>query len=490
MKKSIKYVIIALVVLASVAGGVFYMMMPLPVRMTHVRAGVAELSFMEQGVVSGENVVMVFAAAQGEINGLYVREGQGIRAGETLLSIDSGGLILQIEQIESGIRGLQAQLASVGIEDSAMRQGLTATRNSLQGELRAIEAQVAQTDRAFADHTEALNEQLRIQQVLIDQHQSELNRVRENFERVEILHSNGVATRADYDSASSAVVAAQAQLDAARGQYALIGTGAGQSATEHFEGMRASINAQIAGINQQLAQDTTSATRAHFEALIEVERIRLAQVLREIENTTVTAPVDGIISTLHASGTNFINAALPVAEITVAGSLEIEVYVSTQDVGSIQLGDNVRLTLRQRMGDLEFYGRVIEIDNAAVVRFTALGVEERKVQVRIEPDIPTGLQLGLGYALDTTFYVFREEGRLTVPRTAVFRDNGQDMVWAMRAGAAEAEGSGEVFAVPVVTGMELRTDIIIESGLNEGDFVVNDANNADLADGVRVINER
>ena len=490
MKKSIKYVIIGLLVLAAAAGGVYYMMMPLPVRMTEVRARVAELSFTEQGVVSGENVVMVFAAAQGEINGLYVWEGQRIRAGEALLSLDNAGLILQLDQIESGIRGLEAQLANVELEDAAMRQNLTASRNSLLGELRAIDAQAAQTDRAFADHTEALNEQLRIQRVLIDQHRSELNRVRENFERVETLFDSGVATRADFDSANYAVAAAQAQLDAALGQYALIAAGAGHSATEHFEGMRASINAQITGINQQLAQDTTSAARAHFEALIEVERVRMAQIMREIANTTVTAPVDGIITTLHAQATNFITAAAPVAEITVPGRLEVEVYVSTQDVGSIQLGDTVGLTLRRRMGDAEFYGSVIEIDSAAVVRFTALGVEERKVQVRIDPNIPADVQLGIGYALDTTFYVFREENQLTVPRTAVFRDEGQDMVWAVRAGAATAEGEGEVFAIPVVTGMELRTDIIIESGLSEGDFVVNDANNADLANGVRVINDR
>jgi len=483
MKKPIKYAIIGLIVLASVIGGVYYMMMPIPLRMTEISPQVAELSFMEQGIVTAENTVLVFPVAQGEINGLYVREGQSVRVGDQLLSVDYSALRLQLDQIESGIRVLQAQLANVDVEDANMRQNLQSARSSLQGELRAINAQAVQSDRAFANQTQAIEEQSRIQQVLIDQHQSELSRIQENFTRVQSLYQSGVATRTEFDAASASLTAAETQLEAAQGQMTLIATGAGQSSAEHFEGIRASINAQISGINQQLEQDTTSAAKAQLEALIEIEEIRMQQLQREIENTTITAPAEGVITTLQAQNTNFISAAAPVAEITVAGSLSVEAYVSTQDIGSINIGDTVGLTLRQRVGDINFTGRITEIDSAAVVRFTALGVEERKVSVRIEPNIPPGTPMGIGYALDVTFYIFREEGRIIVPRTAIFRDEGVEMVWAVLDG-------NTVEAVIVETGIELRTDVIIERGLGLGDLVVNDANNPDLSDGVRVTNER
>jgi len=485
MKKSIKYGIIGLIAVASIIATIAYMMMPVPVRMTPVMAQVAELTFTEQGVVVAENTVLVFPAAQGELNHLYVREGQTVQAGDPLISVDYTTLRLQLEQVQSGIRSLEAQLANVDVEDAHLRQNLQTSRNSLQGELRAISAQAVQSNRTFANQTEAITEQTRVQQILIGQHQSELDRVRENFGRVETLYNSGVATRTEFESAESAVVAAETQLEASQGQLTVIAAGAVQNNAEHFAGIRASISAQIDGINQQLAQDTTSTARAHFEALIAVEEANVARLERDIENTAITAPVGGIITTLHAQGTNFISAAAPVAEITVPGSLSIEVYVSTQDVSSIHVGDTVGLTLRQRIADVEFTGRVAEIDSTAVVRFTALGVEERKVNVRIEPDLPVGIHLGIGYAVDTTFVVFREENRITVPRTALFRDNAEDMVWVVRGG-----DSGAVSAAPVVTGMELRTETIIESGLNEGDFVVNDANNQALGEGVRVTNER
>ena len=484
MKKPIKYAIIAIIAIATIAGTAFYMTMPLPVRMTQIYRQTAELTFTEQGIVTAENTVMVFSSVSGGLNGIYVREGQHVQAGDALLSIDDTPLQLRLEQVRSGVASLEAQLANVDAEDALMRQNLISTRSSLQGELQRINAQASETQRAVTGAREAIDEQLRIQQVLIDQHQNELQRAGENLERINTLYQSGVAPFSEVEAASSAVSNAQTALEAAQGQIAVIAAGAPEDSAEIFAGMRASINAQISGINGQLEQDTTTAAIAHINALIAVEAANIAQIEREIENAVVTAPVSGIITTLHAQGTNFINPASPVAEITVPGSLSVDVYVSTQDIGSIALGDTVGLTLRQRLEDIDFTGRITHIDNSAVVRLTALGIEERKVKVRIEPDSPPQ-NIGLGHALDVTFTVFREEGQIVVPRTAVFRANGNDMVWVIRGGS-----EGTVETAQVELGRELRTDVIILNGLNENDYVVNDANNADLSIGTRVVNEQ
>jgi HlyD family secretion protein len=485
MKKHIKYIVVAVILILSAAGGIFYMMMPLPVRMTEIRPQAAELSFTEQGIVSTGRAVLVFPSVQGEIKNLYAQEGQSIRAGEILVSVDDSALRLRLEQVKTAIRGLEAQLANVSVEAANLRQNLNTNLRSLQGELRAIDAQAALSGAAFANQNEVLNEQIRLQQVVIESRENELKRVSETLERTQILYEGGVVPRVDLNSAETAVSVASANLEAAKSQMTVIIAGAGINDAEHFEGIRASINAQIAGINQQLNQDTTIAARAALEAQIAVEELNAAQIEREIANSIVTAPVDGVITVLHAQNTNFISAVSPVAEITTNDDIEINVFVSTQDVSSIKIGDRVGLTLRQRTNDIEFFGYVIEIENIAVARFTALGVEERKVNIKIAPEIPQGTELGDGFAVDTTFFLFREENQIVVPRTAVFRADGMDMVWLVNGD----DGTGILEAIPVVTGTELRTDIVIERGLSVGDFIVNDANNADLRDGVRVVRE-
>jgi len=483
MKKSVKIILAILIGVAIIVGGAFYMMMPLEVRMSEIQPRVAELSFTEQGVVSRGELVLVMPSTQGEISRLHVREGQEVRAGDALVSVDDAGLRLRLEQVQNGIRSLEAQRDNVSVEAESIRQNLRTTLGSLQGELRAIDAQAMQSNHAFVNQEEVTREQIRVQQVLISGHESELVRLEENLNRSRLLYESGALARVEFEAASAAVDATETLLEAARGQLTIISAGTAQNAGEHFEGIRASLNAQIAGINGQLQVDQTTATKAHFEAMIAIEELNAQGIERDIENAVVRAPISGIITNLHAQNTNVISGAAPVAEITAFDTPMIDVYVSTQDISAIDIGDRVRLVFRQRMNDVEFYGYVVAIDNMAVVRFSALGVEERKVNVVVEPRLPEGVTLGAGFSVDVTFFVLYEQDRIVVPRTAVFRDDGVDMVWAV----SGAEGT--LRAVPVVTGMEMRTDVIIESGLSIGYFVVNNANNADLREGVRVVNE-
>ena len=481
MKKPIKYAVIILAIVAAIAGGIYYSMMPVAMRLTEIQPRVAELSFTEQGVVTGGDSVLVFAAVPGEIYSFHAWENMEVAAGDVLLTVDAAPHFLRYQQIEQGILGLNAQLENIDIEVANARSILQTTRATLTAELSAINAQAAQSLDVFTSQQEILTEQIRVQEVLISRHAADLELANENYQRATVLYQGGVVPRSEFEATRAASVAAVSALDAATAQLAVIAAGTAVDNAQHFEGLRAAINAQIAGIDAQLAQDTTQATRAQIESMIAVETINLELTMREIENTVITSPVAGTIATFHAQNTNFVNPALPIAEITTFGQLDIDVYVSTQDIGTIAVGNTVGITFRQRTGDAIFGGTVVDIDNSAVVRFTALGVEERKVRVRVGIEQPEGLQLGAGYGVDVTFYVFREEGQITVPRTAVFRAGGVDMVWVVQGGVAETR--------QVETGLELRTDVIIESGLAAGELVVNDANNQDLREGTRVVGE-
>jgi HlyD family secretion protein len=184
---------------------------------------------------------------------------------------------------------------------------------------------------------------------------------------------------------------------------------------------------------------------------------------------------------LYATGTNMAAPASPLAEITTLGEgVRVEVFVSTQDVYSISIGDTVELTLRQRGQDIVYPGTVVGIGDTAEVRYSALGVEERKVKITIEPDLRgfNETVLGDGFALDVKFILYEAPNKLIIPKTALFKDGGEDKVWVVRGGATHT--------VAVQTGMELRTEVVVEGGLNEGDFVVSDANNKDLREGIKI----
>ena len=111
-------------------------------------------------------------------------------------------------------------------------------------------------------------------------------------------------------------------------------------------------------------------------------------------------------------------------------------------------------------------------------------MEERGVKITITPDEPP-IPLGVGFEIDVTFFAYREENRLTVPLTALYREDGEYRVWVICGG-----NTGKIASVTVELGRELRTETVITHGLFERDLVVNDAGNQSLRERARIRAEK
>ena len=419
MKKIVKIIILCLIVLA-IAGGVYYSMSaPVSVPVTTINSKTVELVISEQGVVSNESVVLIYPLAQGPLLRVNVSEGQTVRAGDVLCEIDPGALHLRIEELRGVIKGHEAQI-------------------------RLSRAQVSSTNAIT-------NERLNLQNTVIEQNQRDLERTQEHLERMETLFELGVIPMSEVDAAKDLVEDRQSALALSQQELSLIAAGRG-----------------VAGMSE------------YYQALIESTEVTIAILESEVKNYEVKSSASGVITSLPVNESNIVLMAAPVAEITVPEEAVIEVFVSTQDINSISTGDIVDLVLNRREGEIRFTGRISQIESTAEIRLSALGVEERKVKVQIAPDITgaQGVELGNGFDVGVRFILFREENKLAVPRTALFKDGDSDMIWVVRDGAAHM--------IDVTLGMELRTETVVEAGLVAGEVIVTDANNTALKNGVAV----
>ena len=475
-----KIILSGLLFLSAAAGGVYFISQPVTLRLTEIQPGRAELTFTERGIVTAENTVLVFPVVQGEMIRLYAEENQEVQTGDILASIDDTVFRLGIEKSLSSISSMRSLIDNLETEQSRMRQEMQANREALLGELQAVNARAANADELLANQNQAVYEQMRIQNLLIYHIMTDVERIREDYIRTGILYREGAVPLRYYEAAEAGLLYAETLLESRRRELYVMASGFGPGLEEYFEGMQLAINAQISNLDFQIAQDFTVPMAQHFQALISAEEANIAQMEWGIANSRVISPACGIITALYARGTNFLSPSVPAAEITVHGGLEIETYISTRDVNNIHTGDRVRLTLLQRGDDIIFYGTVTETGDRAVVRHTHLGVEERGINVVIVPD-EVSVPLGVGFEIDVTFFVYSEENRLTVPITALFYKDGQYRVWVIR-----GSNTGEVTSAVVKPGRELRTETVITSGLYKGDFVVNDAGNQTLREGMRV----
>lgn len=271
---------------------------------------------------------------------------------------------------------------------------------------------------------ETSGRQINVQNIQVSQSEADLEQARENASKVESLYNAGALSAQDLIDAENAIKDSENTLQ----------------------------------INQQQLNGS------------------IEQRSRGISDTTVRSPVSGVVSKLNIKDTNVVNVQTPIAVITAESDCVVEVYVSVKDIDAVAPGKKVSLTLEGRYANTEITGTVTAVGDHAEAKTSALGVEERKVKVTVAPDDPD--ELKDGYDVDVTFSYYHEDDKLTVPKSAVFKENDEDTVFIVKNGRAQG--------VQVVKGVELRTEYVIESGLNPGDIVINDSNIAGLKDGVRI----
>jgi len=480
MKKSVKIIAIALAVLLSAAGGYYYMTMPLVIPAVRVMPKTAELYFTEQGIAGFGRTVEVYSPVSGMIVSVAVTEGQEVKLGDALCEADASGLRYEALRIESDIRSFRAQIENLGQEEKRQKDALRDSLSELQNELKVLEARESASALSETELLRIKDEQLRLQQIIVEQSERDLERSLSNLEKAKTLYEAGVIPVSEYDSAAEAVELLQAVLSQSAQQLRVIESGDAPNDAGYYAASREAILSRIKGVEEALTRSYTEAMAEYYGALIESGNAAADRLHKQIEDSVVTAPISGVVTRLYVKDTNMLNAQAPVALIAPDPKCVVEVYVLTSDVSDIYAGQRVDLIMRRRGGDAEYGGSVREIDGEAVVRLSALGVEERRVKVIIDPD-PGADELRKGYDADVRFVVFREEGRLTAPKTAFFSADGRDMVWTVR--------NGKACIAEVVKGRELRTEYIVESGLSAGDLVITDANNLSLREGVNVAAE-
>jgi HlyD family secretion protein len=209
--------------------------------------------------------------------------------------------------------------------------------------------------------------------------------------------------------------------------------------------------------------------------LIDAENI-VSDIERALLDATIKAPVSGLISQLNIKDTNVVNTLIPIALITVERDCVVEVYVSVKDIDTVEIGKKVLVILEGRISNREITATVTAIENRAEVKISALGIEERKVKVTVSPVISN--ELNEGYNVDVKFHYYFEENKFAVPKTALFKENGVDMVWIVQ--------NGKAIKMPIQKGIELRTEFVIDHGLSEGVIVITDCNLSGLKEGIKV----
>jgi RND family efflux transporter MFP subunit len=233
------------------------------------------------------------------------------------------------------------------------------------------------------------------------------------------------------------------------------GNDAAQSAYDSAKKQLESAEANLASIKKKA------------ELQIAVAQGQLDSVQAQLGNTTITAPISGIISKKFIEAGEMAVAGSPVVNIVNTKGIEIELFLTEFDIGKVLVGQEAQVSLAAYPNE-EFLGKIY------YVGFVADPIS-KKFPVKIQLGNEGG-KIKAGMLAEIRIITKKQENVLVIPKTSVFIENGIEKVYTVKNSVVEIKS----VKTEVISDSELK---VIE-GLIEGDEVViegnYDLNNGDL----------
>ncbi len=290
---------------------------------------------------------------------------------------------------------------------------------------KQIEAITASYNESIkgADFQEISNLKLNISTI-----ETNLSFARSNLEKMEALYENNAVSQVEYDEAKNNVAVLENQLKEANNNYSML----------------------IKGVSSNV--------KKQYEAQIEEVMIQIKILEKNIEQSSIIAEFDGIITELNVHQGSMTQAGVPVVEIQDDLSTGIYVEVLAEDAVEVTKGMAFNLIKDDEVTNTLTISRIYP---KALAKISDLGVEQKRV--RIEADLED-LSFRLGSETDVEIVLQEKKDVLLVDKDAVYEREHKKYVTVV-------DGESEI-EMEITTGIEDDNNVEVLSGLNLNDVVL------------------
>ena len=276
-----------------------------------------------------------------------------------------------------------------------------------------------------ADFQEISNLKLNISTI-----ETNLSFARNSLKKIETLYENNAVSQVEYDEAKNNVLVLENQLQEANNNYGL------------------------------LVKGVSSNVKKQYEAQIDEVMIQIKILQKNIEQASVKAEFDGVITELNVHQGSMTQAGVPTVEIQDDSNLGIYEKVMAEDAMEVAKGMNYNVIDEDAVKNVLVISRVYP---KAQAKISDLGVEQKRV--RIEADLDD-TDYKLGSEVDVEIVLQEKNNVLLVDKDTVYEKEHKKYVTVI-------SGNNEV-ETEITTGLEDDKNAEVLSGLNENDVVLVD----------------
>lgn len=429
-------------------------------------------------VKPAESVNLAFEKS-GKVERIFVKVGQKVRAGASLVALNSSELAYQLQEVQANVRIQQAKL-------DELKQG---TRPE---EIQVQETKVANAKVAVNDAEKNLNDKL--QDAFTKSDDAVRGKVDQFFSNPrssapQILQYLNVDSQLKSDLEYERVVVENilknwknslVEATANLGQIKSFLDKAGLAINSaDIASARANIN--IAINNLTLADEKFKKTESDLslaehelilekagttaeqilgqEAQVEQSQAQVGNLQAQISKTILASPINGIVAKQDAKVGEIVSANASLVSLISESQFEIEADVPEADIAKIKIGDEANITLDAYGNEAVFQGKVISIDPAEKI-IEGVATYKTKMQFlekdeRVKSGMTANIDISGG----------KKEAAVAIPQKAVIAKNGDKFVNVLE--------DGKLNEKKIITGFRGSDGYLeIIEGIKEGDKII------------------
>jgi multidrug efflux pump subunit AcrA (membrane-fusion protein) len=330
-----------------------------------VQTGTVENRIVATGKVVANASASVAFARNGTVKEVLVKEGDAVKAGQTLMRLDARELELTAEQQWANYLSAQATYSQT-------------IKGPSEAEVKAANASISSAQSSIA------SAQASKQDLYSQPSEAELVQVKAELEnaRVELQQAQAAYDRRySQDPASIGASQEGVSLEKATNSYNRAKAAYDAKFEQPTSAQVASANAQISSANAQIASarstldalQPVTETVQQREAQMQQAYVAWQQAVENINDATLIAPFDGIVTTVAYDKGDFAATGQTAVQVADFATPIFEADVDEADLGGIKVGQDAQVRL-QTYPDQPISAKVETIstvgtNNGAVVNY-------------------------------------------------------------------------------------------------------------------------
>lgn len=283
--------------------------------------------YLDDARISAD-VISVSSRVSGWITRISVSEGDTIKAGDVLVSIDDRDAALRLAELDARLLSIDAERARLGAEKRMVDRQTSSQYNMRNSQLRAVQAALAGR-------------------------QSDLDLARTDFERTKKLLARKVVSRQRWEERRKTFRVAEQGY---------------QQALAEVAAAKASLIEAGADRDKLLVLDRRLAALTHQKTEIQAQHDRQTLDLRD---RIIHSPISGVVDKSFVNASEYVSAGQRLLMVHDPGKIWVSANVRETDVKYLKLGSTAAVTV-DAYPDKTFKGKITRIGNAATSQFALL----------------------------------------------------------------------------------------------------------------------